>query len=96
VRTGDDGRKRRYADHIWDPIRDRIDVPAVWTCHQSFVYVDLRKTSRGRRERRDGLTDFEKHMVQLLQKVIVEHIRSLRGKRRISDLIIKEESGNVA
>jgi hypothetical protein len=36
--------------------------------------------SRGRRERRGDLTDFEKHMVQLLQKVIVKHFWSLRGK----------------
>jgi hypothetical protein len=78
--TGANGRKRRNADHIWDSIRDRVDVPAIWTRHRSFVYVDLRKTSRGRRERRGVSTDFEKHMVQLLQKVIVEHLWSLLGK----------------
>jgi hypothetical protein len=36
------------------------------------------------------LTDFEKHTVQLLQKVIVEHFWLLWGKRRVADLIKKE------
>jgi hypothetical protein len=78
--TGANGRTRRTADHIWDSIRNRIDVPATWTRHRSFVYVDLRKTSRGRSERRGISTDFEKYMVQLLQKLIVEHLWSLLGK----------------
>jgi hypothetical protein len=46
--------------------------------------------SRERRERRGGLTDFEKHTVQLLQKVIVEHFWLLRGKRGVADLMKKK------
>ena len=46
VKTGE-------ADHIWDPIRDRINVPAVWTRHRTLVYVDLQRTFlAGRKVRR--------------------------------------------
>lgn len=33
--------RARDADHIWDPIRDGINVPAVWTRHRTLVYVNL-------------------------------------------------------
>src|SRR5258708_35096432 len=33
------------------------------------------------------VTDFEKHVVQLFQDIIIEHLWSLNGKRRISYLI---------
>ncbi len=40
----------RDADHVWDPIRDGIDMPAVWTCHGTLVYVDLRRRLQIREE----------------------------------------------
>jgi hypothetical protein len=58
------------ADHVWDPIRDRIDVAAVWTRHGTTVYVNLRRRpSSDWREMvlKALLTDFEKHVVQLSQ-----------------------------
>jgi hypothetical protein len=55
------------ADHIWDPIRDRIDVAAVWTRHGTIVYVNLRRHRQIRDMVLKGMTDFEKHVVQLSQ-----------------------------
>jgi hypothetical protein len=85
--SGDRKREREMADHVWNPIRDGIDVPALWTCHGTLVYVDLRR----RRQREGGagaLTDLKKHVVQLSQKIVIQHFWSLRGKRRISYLYI--------
>ena len=28
--------KGEDTDHIWDPIRDKIDVPTLWTRHRAF------------------------------------------------------------
>jgi hypothetical protein len=52
-------------------------VPAVWARHGAFVYVYLRRQAVKEDEDKGVFTDFEKYMMQLLQKVIVEHLRSL-------------------
>jgi hypothetical protein len=47
MRTGG-GRKskREDADHIWDPIRNGVNMPAVLTRHRTFIYVDLHRDVR--------------------------------------------------
>jgi len=38
-------------------------------------------------EKTSKKTDLKKHIMQLLQKVIIEHLRSFLGKGRISNLV---------
>jgi hypothetical protein len=81
--------KVEAADHVWNSVRDEIRMAAVWAYHFPFLDVHLWEALREKRvhpPHRCGRvrTCLEQDVVQLLQKLIVDHLWLFRGQTRIA------------